>query len=107
MVTRRALPSLVMMTMLPVSATAIFAPEMPIPAVRNLPRSSLRASFTSAGMSAASRSFTSLLKISATCSLVRWMAGITMCDGRSPASWTIHSPRSVSLTAMPAASRCC
>ena len=53
-------------------------------------------------MSVASRSPTSLLKISATSSFVRWIAGITMCEGRWPASWMIHSPRSVSFTSIPA-----
>jgi hypothetical protein len=33
-----------------------------------------------------------------------WIAGMTMCEGRCPASWMIHSPRSVSLTVMPCAS---
>ena len=40
-----------------------------------------------------------------TSSLVMWMAGMTMCEGVCPASWMIHSPRSVSLTSMPAFSR--
>ena len=53
-------------------------------------------------MSVASRSPTSLLKMSATSSFVRWIAGITMCEGRWPASWMIHSPRSVSFTSIPA-----
>ena len=38
-VTSRALPSLVMMTRLPVSATAMFAPVMPMSALRNFVRS--------------------------------------------------------------------
>ena len=71
-----------MMTMLPVSATAMLAPEMPISAFRNLVRSLPRANLTSLGMSGVWPSSTSLLKTSATCSLVMWMAGITMCDGR-------------------------
>ncbi len=49
-------------------------------------------------MSAWSRSSTSSMKTSATSSLVMWMAGMTMCEGRWPASWMIHSPRSVSWT---------
>ena len=101
-VTRRAFPSFVTRTSVPVSATAMLAPEIPMSASRNVGRSSLRATFTRRGMSVASRSSTSLLKISATSSFVRWIAGITMCEGRWPASWMIHSPRSVSLTSMPA-----
>ncbi len=34
----------------------------------------------------------------------RWMTGARMCEGRSPASWMIHSPRSVSTGVRPAAS---
>ena len=67
--------------------------------------SSRLATFTSFGISLESRSFTSLLKISATSSFVRWIAGITMWEGFCPASWMIHSPRSVSLTSTPASWR--
>ena len=70
-----------MMTRLPVSATAMFAPVMPISALRNLVRSLPRANFTSLGMSGVWPASTSWLKTSATSSLVMWMAGITMCDG--------------------------
>ncbi len=56
-------------------------------------------------MSAATSSFTSREKSPATCSFDMWMAGITMCDGRCPASWMIHSPRSVSATAIRSFSR--
>ena len=56
-------------------------------------------------MSFSRRSSTSLLKSSATSSLVMWMAGMTMWDGFWPASWMIHSPRSVSPTEIPAFSR--
>ena len=58
--TRRALPSLVTTTSVPVSATATLAPVMPMSAARNFCRSSRRATATSAGMSAASSSLTSL-----------------------------------------------
>jgi hypothetical protein len=34
-----------------------------------------------------------------------WMAGVMIWEGRSPASWTMNSPRSVSTTRIPAASR--
>ena len=47
MVTSRALPSLVTITRLPVSATAMLAPVMPMSASRNLERSLPRANFTS------------------------------------------------------------
>ena len=38
-------------------------------------------------------------------SRVWWTAGATRCDGRSPASWMMNSPKSVSVTSRPAASR--
>ncbi len=100
-VTRRALPSLVTITRLPVSATAMLAPEMPMSASRNLGRSLARANFTSLGMSGVCPGSTSWLNTSVTSSLVMWMAGMTMWDGVWPASWMIHSPRSVSATSMP------
>ncbi len=102
--TRRAFPSFVTTTSVPVSATATFAPVIPRSACRNSSRSSRRATATRPGISGASFSFTSSEKTSATCSFVRWMAGITMCEGRCPASCTIHSPRSVSLTRRPSRS---
>ena len=37
-------------------------------------------------------------------SLVLWIAGMMMCDGFSPASWTMYSPMSDSSASMPAAS---
>ena len=37
-------------------------------------------------------------------SRVWWTAGATICEGRSPASWMINSPKSVSVTSNPAAS---
>lgn len=45
-------------------------------------------------------------KISRISSRLRWIAGTRMCDGRSSASWTISSARSVSSAAMPWLSRC-
>ena len=36
-------------------------------------------------------------------SLERWIAGVMMCEGRSPRSCTMYSPRSVSTTSHPAA----
>ena len=104
-VTSRAFPSLVISAMLPVSATAMLAPEIPMSAARNVGRSCSRATFTSLGMSEVRRSSTSLLKRSETSSLVMWMAGMTMCEGVCPANWMIHSPRSVSPTVIPAFSR--
>ena len=59
-VTSRALPSLVTITMLPVSATAMLAPLMPMSALRNFGRSLPRANFTSFGISAAGPSSTLL-----------------------------------------------
>jgi hypothetical protein len=38
-------------------------------------------------------------------SFLRWMAGMTMWEGASPASWTMRSPRSVSTTSIPRDSR--
>src|SRR5207302_1697680 len=44
-------------------------------------------------------------RIAAMLSRVWWTAGATRCDGRSPASWRMNSPKSVSVTSTPAASR--
>ena len=41
------------------------------------------------------------IKSSAICVFVLWIAGTTICDGVSPASWMIHSPRSVSIGSIP------
>ena len=49
-----------------------------------------------AGSSPASRASTSRI-----CGSVLWIAGVIMCDGRSPASCTMYSPRSVSTRVMP------
>ncbi len=50
-VTRRALPSLLMMPRVPVSAMAKLAPEIPMSAVRKALRNSRRATFTRLPMS--------------------------------------------------------
>src|SRR5436190_6490531 len=47
----------------------------------------------------------SVPKTRAASSLVRWMAGAMMCEGRVPVSWTMRSPRSVSTTSIPSDSR--
>jgi hypothetical protein len=75
----RPLPSLVTSTMLPVSATAMLAPLMPMPAVRNFSRSIRRAAAVSLGMSLASIGSPEIRSnSSATCPRVLWMAGAMM-----------------------------
>ena len=82
----RPLPSFVTSTIVPVSAIAKFAPEMPTSASANFCRSARRANPASVSRSAGSRSPAGLLRISAICSAERWIAGATMCDGRCSAS---------------------
>ena len=101
-VQKRPLPSLVTSTSVPVSAAAKFTPVMPMSARRNSPRSRSRAHAVSASRStgeigaAPPRASTSRI-----CGSVLWIAGVIMCDGRSPASCTMYSPRSVSTLVMP------
>jgi hypothetical protein len=104
-VARSALPSFVTSISVPVSAMSALPPVMPTSASMNVCRSSLRATATSDAMSSATGCPTTLLKSCATSSRVLWIAGAMRCDGRSPASWMIHSPRSVSTAWMPCASR--
>ena len=107
---RSPLPSLVTITDEPVSAINRLAPVMPTSAARNFSRSSARASATrySARSSLRSRGRRSCLRrnSSSIVSLVRWMTGAMIWLGRSPLSWTIYSPRSVSTTAILASLRC-
>ena len=101
------MPSFVTIASEPVSAMRKFAPEMPMSAAWNFGRSSARAVFTSFCTSSWSCARpVAFSNSSATCPRERWIAGITMCDGRSLRNCTIHSPRSVSFTSIPAASRC-
>ena len=104
-VTIRAFPSFVTRPIAPFSAMAKLAPEIPMSARRNFSRSSLRAAWTIMAMSGGISSLSSFEKYSATWKRLRWMAGITMWEGRWSARATIHSPRSVSVTVIPAASR--
>ncbi len=101
-----ALPSLVTTTNPPVSAMAKLTPVSPASAPRNFSRRCWRArsvSWVGSERPAGVPSFS--WKSSPISSFFRWMAGMTMCDGGSPASWTMRSPRSVSTTSMPRASR--
>ena len=107
-VTRSPLPSLVTSITLPVSAISALAPMMPGVGARGRPAAARRApGSTCSPMSSRrrpvgpSRSRTAR----ATCWRLLWMAGMTMWLGVSCASWMIHSPRSVSTTCRPAASR--
>src|SRR6266567_4236056 len=96
---RSALPSLVTSTTVPVSAMAMFAPLMPTTASMNFWRREMRAWCWMAS------TVGSVPKTRAASSLVRWMAGAMMCEGRVPVSWTMRSPRSVSTTSIPSDSR--
>jgi len=100
----RPLPSLVISTTVPVSATAKFAPVIPRSAWRNFSRSSPRAIRVSASGSGSAGRLSSRVKSSATWPFVLWIAGAMMCEGRSCASWMMYSPRSVSTGVTPAAS---
>ena len=104
---RSALPSFVQTTKPPVSAMAKFTPVMPASA-REERRAQLAArrprrdrSGRSSPAAVPSRSWNS----SPTSSFLMWIAGSTMWLGGSRRSCTIRSPRSVSTTSMPCASR--
>ena len=104
--TRSPLPSFVTSITVPVSAMSAFAPIIPAPAFKNTRRSSARARRTIPPMSSGSTvRCVSASKSVATCWRLLWIAGMTMWLGVSWASWMIHSPRSVSTTRIPAASR--
>ena len=100
-VARSALPSLVTSMSVPVSAMSAFPPVIPMSASRKLCRSSVRATCTSDAVSSGTGCPTTFAKSCATSSRVLWIAGAMRCDGRSPASWMIHSPRSVSTARIP------
>ena len=100
--TRRALPSFSTRQIEPVSATAKFAPVIPTSAVSNTSRRCARAKPVSSARSVETSRPASCEKSSATSSAVLSIAGAMMCCGCSPASWRIHSPRSVSTTSIPA-----
>ena len=103
-VAMRMLPSLETVVMWPVSAQAMLTPEVPMSAARNFSRSALRAAWVSSGGSVVRRMPSFRTKRSAISWRVLWMAGAMMCEGFSPASWMMYSPRSVSTTSIPAAS---
>src|SRR2546421_101277 len=98
-VVRSALPSLVTSTMVPVSAMAMFAPEMPTVASMNFLRSDARAWLWIAS------TVGSVPNTLAASSLVRWIAGAMRWEGCVWVSCTMRSPRSVSTTSMPRFSR--
>jgi hypothetical protein len=90
--------------MVPVSATPKLTPEMPTSASAKLRRRMRRAAPVSTATSSVGSMPTFSANSSAICRFDLWMAGTTMCDGVSCASWMIHSPRSVSTGASPSAS---
>ena len=104
-VTIRPLPSLVKSTTLPVSATKKFVPQ--IPALRFY---EFRPQNFSSGISQNMRFITEITTKFVTKQLTYLVAslvkrGAKICDGVSPAIWTIYSPRSVSITLKPRSSR--
>ena len=102
-----ALPSLVHTTTSPVAATPKFAPVIPASAVRNSPRRlSLACCVRKAGSWLPfSEEMPLRSKSSPTSSWLKCMAGITMWLGFCSLSWMMRSPRSVSTTSIPLASR--
>ena len=104
--TRRPFPSFVSIITVPLSAIRAFAPLIPIPALRNDFRCSTRMTATcSATFSREiSRPSVSVSKLP-TCWRVLCIMGITICEGRSCASWATHSPRSVSTGVIPRSSK--
>ena len=85
---------------MPVSATAKLTPDMPRSASAKLPRNAARAAAVSVATSSEGTIPSLSANSAAIWALVLWMAGTTMCDGVSPASWTMYSPRSVSTGSM-------
>ncbi len=101
----RPLPSDSNTHTVPVSATAKFAPEMPMRADRNLRRRCSRAaSVSAAGSSERSGRSSSAANRSRISDRFLWIAGTRMCDCESSPSWMISSARSVSTACTPAAS---
>ena len=104
-VTIRPFPSFVNRTRLPVSVAAKFAPEIPASAERNFSRSALRAIFVSTWGSSEYGTPRRSAKSLPTWRRFLWIAGTMMWEGVSPSIWMMYSPRSVSTTSIPAASR--
>ncbi len=101
----RPLPSDSTTTTLPVSAQAKLAPETATRARRKASRRNARAAAVSSpGSSLRSSSPSRSRKRSRISVLFLWIAGTSRCDGRSRASCTISSARSVSSAWIPAAS---
>jgi hypothetical protein len=110
-VTMRPLPSLVTSAAVPVSAIRKLAPEMPISA-----RQEMLAQHR-AGLPGHESGMSAEVRVSTGPAVLAWRigprprpmvlctAGAMMCDGASPASWTMYSPRSVSTGRMPAAAK--
>ena len=90
LVTMRPLPSLVTISVEPVSATMKFAPVMPMSADRKCGRSISRASRVSSAMTAVRGRRCFCSKRSDTSSRVLCTTGATMCDGGSFASWRMY-----------------
>ncbi len=101
---RSPLPSLVTSTIVPVSAATKFAPVMPRSASRNRARRWSRAHAVIASASTGNGPFAWVSSTLATWPSVLWIAGTIMCEGRSPATCTMYSPRSVSTASIPAPS---
>ena len=96
LVTSLALPSLVTVAIVPVSATPKLAPVIPICAARNFSLRRLRAKEPRASTSGGSSLAGGLREDLDDPRRFMCRIGPTMCEGWSPASWAIHSPRSVS-----------
>ena len=98
----RPLPSDSTTQTVPVSATAKFAPEMPMRASRNFARRCRRAASASAsGSSVRSGRSSSRANSSRISARFLWIAGTRMCDWTSSPSWMINSARSVSIGRTP------
>ena len=105
-VQKRPLPSDSTTHTAPVSATAKLAPLTPIRAERNFARRYRRAVSASSVGSEPSASPRAIVPANSSriSSRLRWIAGTRMCEGRSSASWTMSSARSVSSATTPACS---
>src|SRR5437899_1988130 len=106
LVVSRAFPSFSRMRIVPVSATAKLTPEIPRSASAKRRRNACRAAAASVVTSSEGAIPSFSANSAAIWALVLWMAGTTMCDGVSPASWTMYSPKSVSTGSMPRRARC-
>ena len=106
---RSPLPSLVTMIEVPVSAIEEIRAGHADVGGRGICRAGCRAPRRAAARAAtgrgpAGRSRCALRKSASTSSRVTWIAGAMMCEGASPRSWMMYSPRSVSIASMPSAS---